>query len=546
MSTPGNVVQAGISGPQQFITGGPQQVNTGGGASGDLSALLNLGSSLYGLYNSSQTGSKANTVYQQSNPFGGYRPYYGQQLLDLIQNPSSISSQPGYQFLMDQGVTAIDRSAAASGQGVGSGAEKADLTKYGQGLADQFYQQQVQELSGLAGANINPANPFQALQGVGGAASGIGSSLAGLSSSIPGVANFLSKLFGSGTGGTPGVDPNMLGGFTPSTGGDPSAWQTYTDPNNPGDPGGGFPSQTYTDPNNPGDPGAGLDLSGLFSNPKAAGGEAATAAGPSLGQIFNTGGQVAGIASGIASGTPAGYAGAATGAASLVASHPGTFDLTPAESKSLGSYAGIAGDTLGLIQGIRQGGVVGDTSAAFSGIDLATRAGAATGALGTVAGYGAPLLGIYSGIKQGGPIGYGEAALDAYKLYGTVSSALSGSGAAAGGAAAASGGAATGSAAGGAAAGIGSTVAAGAGAAAIFALPILAEFGVIGDDTLPSGAAFVKSVQGTPYFTKAEQQQMNQVYGQVGEAGFWQWFNKNYPGFTGPGTSAIRGSYKPD
>ncbi len=146
-----------------------------------LSAAQDLGTvgmDAYSLYNSGQQQGQANTIYQQSNPFGGYRPQYGQMLLNLIQNPSSVTSQPGYQFMMNQGIQAIDRSAAGpNGSGLGSGGEMTDLEQYGQGLADQFYQQQVGTLAQLAGANINPANPAQAFSAEQSAAQGTGSSI---------------------------------------------------------------------------------------------------------------------------------------------------------------------------------------------------------------------------------------------------------------------------------------------------------------------------------------------------------------------------------
>lgn len=105
--------------------------------------------------------------------------------------------------------------------------------------------------------------------------------------------------------------------------------------------------------------------------------------------------------------------------AALNSTDGGTAGAAAARVSPLRAIAGDAGNALGIYNGIKQGGAVGDTSAAINAADLATRAGylgGSTGLLGTAAGYGAPLLGIYSGIKQGGPLGYGEAALSTYGL----------------------------------------------------------------------------------------------------------------------------------
>ena len=160
------------------------------GVGGDVSSILGLLGSGYGLYNSINLGNESQTAISQSNPFGAYRGVYGQQLLNLMQNPSSVTSLPGYQFLMGQGTQALDRSAAApGGTGFGSGAEGAALETFGQGLADQFYNQQVSTLSGLAGANINPSSPASAIQTAGAAATGLGSSITGLGSNLGNMLN---------------------------------------------------------------------------------------------------------------------------------------------------------------------------------------------------------------------------------------------------------------------------------------------------------------------------------------------------------------------
>ncbi|MCK9988729.1 MAG: hypothetical protein AzoDbin1_05201, partial [Azoarcus sp.] len=84
---------------------------------------------------------------QQADPMAAYRAQYAQQLQQLQQNPSSVANMPGYQA----GLDAVQRSLAAQGY-TGSGNMMAALQKYG----GDFYQQQFNNLAGLAGANISP------------------------------------------------------------------------------------------------------------------------------------------------------------------------------------------------------------------------------------------------------------------------------------------------------------------------------------------------------------------------------------------------------
>ena len=69
----------------------------------------------------------------------------GNKLNALLQNPESVSSTPGYQFAYNQGLEAVNRTAAAKGQ-LGSGNRLYDLTKFGQGLASQTYNSTVNQL----------------------------------------------------------------------------------------------------------------------------------------------------------------------------------------------------------------------------------------------------------------------------------------------------------------------------------------------------------------------------------------------------------------
>ena len=78
-------------------------------------------------------------------------------LTGLLNDPSKIQQTAGYQFDVDQGNQAINRSAAAKGS-LNSGGVLAELAKYGQGMASKEYGDQVNRLSGIIGNKQNFGN----------------------------------------------------------------------------------------------------------------------------------------------------------------------------------------------------------------------------------------------------------------------------------------------------------------------------------------------------------------------------------------------------
>lgn len=75
-------------------------------------------------------------------------------------DPSQVASSPEYQFALNQGTDAIQKSAAARG-GLLSGGTLKGLTQYGQGLASQAYQQAYNNALGTFSTNRN--NTLQGL-----------------------------------------------------------------------------------------------------------------------------------------------------------------------------------------------------------------------------------------------------------------------------------------------------------------------------------------------------------------------------------------------
>lgn len=70
---------------------------------------------------------------------------------------------PGYQFQMNEGIKALDRSASSRGL-VRSGAQEKAIARYGQGLAEQSFGNYVNRLANLAGVGQTAT---QSLAGIG-------------------------------------------------------------------------------------------------------------------------------------------------------------------------------------------------------------------------------------------------------------------------------------------------------------------------------------------------------------------------------------------
>jgi hypothetical protein len=85
----------------------------------------------------------------------GYQPWIntGTQANDAVQrllaDPSSVSSLPGYQFDLKQGIGSIDNSALSRGN-LFSGATGKALVGYGTNLADKTYGDQLSRLLGVS------------------------------------------------------------------------------------------------------------------------------------------------------------------------------------------------------------------------------------------------------------------------------------------------------------------------------------------------------------------------------------------------------------
>lgn len=108
--------------------------------------------------------SGAQSAANAADPFASQRGQYQTQLSNLINNPSSITSQPGYQFGLQQSQNAVEGSAAANGM-VNSGNVLNALSTNAQGYAATQLNNQELLLAQLSGANVgSPGTAGQILQ----------------------------------------------------------------------------------------------------------------------------------------------------------------------------------------------------------------------------------------------------------------------------------------------------------------------------------------------------------------------------------------------
>jgi hypothetical protein len=97
---------------------------------------------------------------------------------------ATLQATPGYQFALDQGNQNVLRNQAATGQ-LTSGGTNADLLKFGQGLAEQTYNNYISQLQPFLGYGTSAAG--QALQGYGNLGTGLANSLQGQGTGLSGL-----------------------------------------------------------------------------------------------------------------------------------------------------------------------------------------------------------------------------------------------------------------------------------------------------------------------------------------------------------------------
>ena len=126
-----------------------------------------------------------------ADPYAQYRSQAAGQLQNLLSDPSTITSTPGYQFNLQQGLQAQQAQQAAQGRLV-SGGGLLQAQQFGQQYATSNLQQQQNLLATLSGANQAPAGAAQAQQGIN--FGQVGAGALGLQQLAGGAANVLNPL----------------------------------------------------------------------------------------------------------------------------------------------------------------------------------------------------------------------------------------------------------------------------------------------------------------------------------------------------------------
>ena len=89
--------------------------------------------------------------FVQQNPWSVYQPAMGAGLMNLLQNPGQVTETPGYQFAYDQGLQGLFAKQAATGNRF-SGSALTESMQFGQGLASQMWNTEINRYMQMAGA----------------------------------------------------------------------------------------------------------------------------------------------------------------------------------------------------------------------------------------------------------------------------------------------------------------------------------------------------------------------------------------------------------
>lgn len=162
---------------------------------------------------------------------------FGQQLNNLVANPSSVFSSPLYQASFQQGQNAVNSTLAAQGLNA-SGNQLAALQNYGQSFGANYYGTMLSQLSGLYGQALGANNQafgqlassantdlaannqaFGQLALLSGASTGSPTAAAQAMSNVFGNVNSAYGSVGQGVGQVANGIGNVLNGLSGSTGG---------------------------------------------------------------------------------------------------------------------------------------------------------------------------------------------------------------------------------------------------------------------------------------------------------------------------------------
>lgn len=186
---PGGLSTGGLSAVSAAGLGGTALAGGLGAAAGGVAAGKGLTGTINSLLGTSLTGTQMGSIAsgigqlaggikgfgdgsdlieagQNADAFQPYRAGYAKMLADLMRDPSSVTSLPGYEFGLLESEKALTRNLASQGL-TGSGTAAKAIPYNASDYAGKYYQQQIQTLAGLAGANMNNVGTGLAAQSAG-------------------------------------------------------------------------------------------------------------------------------------------------------------------------------------------------------------------------------------------------------------------------------------------------------------------------------------------------------------------------------------------
>ena len=142
-----------------LVSGESGGIPTGNSGIGGLSKYTNLiksGMNIYDAFNNTSTGQTPGAAQSSADPYAKYREDAATQLNQLMTDPSRVYGMPGYKFAQEEQAKGIQRQAAASGQSI-SGNTLASLQRQNANVAQDWFNNYVNQLSAQSGANQSPA-----------------------------------------------------------------------------------------------------------------------------------------------------------------------------------------------------------------------------------------------------------------------------------------------------------------------------------------------------------------------------------------------------
>ncbi len=167
--------------------------DTGSSSGGGYGSVADWGSLLSGITGLLQNNKNSSTL-TDANAFNAYRPAYAAQLASLISNPSSATSDPGFQAGLGQATNAVQHQLASQGL-VGGGTMSQTISDTANKYTTDYLSNKETMLANLAGAWINPNQTYASQT------SSASSNQSGLNSLFSGGAGIIGSMFGGSGGG---------------------------------------------------------------------------------------------------------------------------------------------------------------------------------------------------------------------------------------------------------------------------------------------------------------------------------------------------------